>query len=60
MKRIRDALRRALDPALALFTAFLLGAILIVLTDFEHLGQIGSDPLGAIGGAFGGVIEGYP
>ena len=48
------------DPALALVTAFLLGAIVIVLTDFEHLGQIGTDPLAAIGGALGGVIDGYP
>ena len=60
MQRIRDQLRRVRDPALALVTAFVLGAILIVLTDFDHLRLIGTDPLGAIGGAFGGVIEGYP
>ena len=60
MQRIRDELRRARHPALALFTAFLLGAILIVLTDFEHLRQIGTDPLAAIGGALAGVFEGYP
>ncbi len=60
MQRIRDELRRAGQPALAVFTAFLLGAILIVLTDFEHLRQIGTDPLAAIGGAFAGVLEGYP
>ena len=60
MHRIRDELRRALHPALALFTAFLLGAILIVLTDFEHLRQIGTDPLAAIGGALSGVLDGYP
>jgi simple sugar transport system permease protein len=60
MQRIRDALRRAGHPALALFTAFLLGALVIVLTDFEHLRQLGSDPLAAIGGALGGVVVGYP
>ena len=60
MQRIRDALRRAVVPALAVFTAFLLGAIVIVLTDFEHLQQIGTDPLAAIGGALAGVIDGYP
>jgi simple sugar transport system permease protein len=59
MDRIHVELRRARHPALALFTAFLLGAIVIVLTDFEHLRQIGTDPLAAIGGALGGVIEGY-
>lgn len=60
MQRIRDELRRARHPALALLTAFILGAILIVLTDFENLRHIGTDPLAAIGGAFAGVLDGYP
>ena len=60
MQRTRDAIRRARLPALAVFTAFLLGAIVIVLTDFEHLRQMGTDPVAAIGGALGGVLEGYP
>ena len=59
MQQFRDALRRARHPALALFTAFLLGAILIVLTDFEHLRQIGTDPLAGIGGALGELLQGY-
>lgn len=59
MQRIRDELRRALVPTLALVTAFFLGAIVIVLTDFEHLRHIGSDPLEAIGGALAGVFDGY-
>ncbi len=59
MQRIRDELRRALLPALALVTAFFVGAIVIVLTDFEHLRHIGADPLAAIGGALGGVVDGY-
>ena len=60
MQWIHHELGRARLPALALITAFLLGAILIVLTDFEHLRLIGSDPLAAIGGALSGVFEGYP
>jgi simple sugar transport system permease protein len=60
MQPIGDALRRALHPTLAVFTAFLLGAVVIVLTDFEHLGQINTDPLAAVGGALAGVFEGYP
>jgi len=36
-----------------------LGAILIVLTDFEHLRRLGSDPAGALGGALGEVADGY-
>ena len=59
MQRIRDVLGRALHPALAVLTAFLLGAIVIVLSDFEHLRQIGTDPLAAIGGALAGVFDGY-
>ena len=59
MQRIRDELRRLLVPALALVTAFFLGAIFIVLTDFEHLRHIGTDPLAAIGGSLVGVFDGY-
>jgi general nucleoside transport system permease protein len=59
MKRFRELLRRTLVPALALITAFVLGAILIVLTDIEHLQQLGSDPGGALAGALAGVFEGY-
>lgn len=59
MQRIRDALRRAVVPVLALITAFILGAIVIALTDIDHLRNIGSDPLGAIGGAFGVAFDGY-
>ncbi len=59
MQRIRDELRRALQPALALLTVFLLGALLIVLTDFEHLRRVPADPLAAIGGALADMFEGY-
>ncbi len=59
MKRLRNVLRRALVPVLALITAFGLGAIVIVVTDFEHLKHLGTDPVGAIGGAIGGVFRGY-
>lgn len=59
MQRVRDDLRRALQPALALLTAFLVGAVILVLTDFAHLRQFSSDPLGAIGGAVSGVVNAY-
>ena len=58
MSVVRDLLRRATVPALALVTAFLLGAVLIVLTDLEHLALLGSDPAAALAGAFGTVAEG--
>jgi general nucleoside transport system permease protein len=44
---------------LALLTAFGVGAIVIALTDFDHLSRIGTDPGGAIVGAFGGVVDAY-
>ena len=59
MKRLGELLRRAVVPGLALITAFLIGAVLIVLTDFEHLQHIGNDPVGALGGAIRQVFEGY-
>jgi simple sugar transport system permease protein len=59
MKRLGVLLRRATTPALALVTAFVLGGILIVLTDVEHLQHIGSDPGAALGGAIRGAFEGY-
>jgi simple sugar transport system permease protein len=51
--------RRAALPVLAVVTALLFGAIVIVVTDFENLSRLGSDPLGALGGAIGGIGAGY-
>src|SRR5690349_12564143 len=53
------ALRRLLVPALALVTAFVAGALLLLLTDVDHLSKLGTDPLGAVGGAIDVVIRGY-
>lgn len=59
MNRPREAFGRVLIPVLALVTAFVIGAFLLVLTDVEHLQQLGSNPLGALGGAIDVVIRGY-
>ena len=71
MKRVRSLLRRAVVPTLSIVTALLVGAIVIVLTDFEALSKIGSDPARAlfwvdtvngkthISGALGGVLNAY-
>src|SRR5262245_54331165 len=59
MTRFGLTLRRAAIPALALFTALLLGAVLIVWSDIEHLRLLGSDPGAALGGAVGLALEGY-
>ena len=59
MKRLGALLRPARVPVLALITAFGLGAIFVVLTDFESLQLLGDDPGTALSGAIGRVIEGY-
>ena len=59
MKRLESVLRRAVVPTLSVVTAFIFGAIVIVLTDLENLSKLGTDPVGAILGAIGGVGRGY-
>ena len=59
MKRITPALRRIVVPLLAVLTAFLLGGVVIILTDFENLQKFGSDPLGTLVGAVQGVVAAY-
>lgn len=59
MTRVKGGLQKALLPLLAVVTALLFGAVVIILTDFDSLAKIGTDPLGAIGGAVGGVVAGY-
>lgn len=59
MNALRRLLRRAVVPTLSVITALLFGAVVIVLTDLENLSRIGTDPVGAILGAIGGVGRGY-
>ena len=59
MTRLRKLGRASVLPLLAVFTAFLFGAVVIVLTDFTNLSRLGTDPVGAIAGALGGVLAGY-
>jgi general nucleoside transport system permease protein len=59
VKQITAALRRLVVPLLAVLTALLLGGVVIVLTDFENLQKIGTDPLGTLTGAVQGVIAAY-
>jgi ABC-type uncharacterized transport system permease subunit len=59
MNGSRVVLGRLVIPVLALVTAFLLGGVVIALTDVDHLKTIGTDPVGAIGGAIGTVIRSY-
>jgi ABC-type uncharacterized transport system permease subunit len=59
VSRLRPLLNKALVPTLAIVTAFIVGAVVIVLTDLENLSRLGTDPVGAILGALGGVARGY-
>jgi ABC-type uncharacterized transport system permease subunit len=59
MTRLKVLLRKVQVPILAVVTAFLFGAIVIILTDLVNLALLPTDPLGAILGAIGGVARGY-
>ncbi len=59
MTGLARVLRQALVPLLAVVTALLAGALVIMVTDFDNLSKLGTDPLGAIGAAFGGIGAAY-
>jgi simple sugar transport system permease protein len=59
LSRVGRALRPALVPILAIITAFIVGSIFILITDFENLSKLGTDPGAAIGGAVNTVINAY-
>lgn len=59
MKRLRRTLGPAVIPILAIVTAFLVGSIFLIATDFDNLQKIPTDPVGAISGAIGNVIAAY-
>lgn len=71
MKGLTGLMRRAAVPVLAVITALLFGAIVIILTDFASLSLLTTDPARAlfwvenvngkteISGAIGGVVNGY-
>jgi len=59
MRRLRKTLGPAVIPLLAILTAFIVGSVFLVITDFEHLQNLSTDPIGAIGGAVGNVLAAY-
>jgi simple sugar transport system permease protein len=59
VRRLGRALRPAAIPILAVVTAFIVGSIFILITDFENLARLGTDPVGAIGGALGTIGNAY-
>ena len=59
VRRIGRALEPAVIPILAVVTAFIVGSIFILITDFENLARLGTDPVGAITGALGTIGNAY-
>lgn len=71
MKRVTNLARRSAIPVLSVVTGLLFGAVVIVLTDFDSLSLITTDPARAlfwveqvdgktvISGAIGGVVNAY-
>jgi len=59
VNRARRILGSAVVPALAIVSAFIVGSIFILITDFTNLQRLGTDPIGAIGSAAGGVVAAY-
>jgi simple sugar transport system permease protein len=59
VRRLRKLLGPILVPFLAIVTAFIVGSIFILITDFDNLSKLGTDPAGAIGGAIGNIINAY-
>jgi general nucleoside transport system permease protein len=49
----------AFVPVLAVVTAFIFGSIFILITDFESLSKLPTDPVGAIGGALSTIVAAY-
>ncbi|MBA2264463.1 MAG: ABC transporter permease, partial [Chloroflexi bacterium] len=57
--RLGRTLRGLLLPVLAVFSAFVIGGLIIVLTDGELLGLWLTDPLAALNGSWSAVIDAY-
>jgi general nucleoside transport system permease protein len=63
--RLRRFLRGLLLPALALLSAFIVGAVVIIASDERVINMVGTDPLGALGlglsttfAAYGALLRG--
>lgn len=59
MSGLRRRLRPLLIPTLAIISAFVVGSIVLMVTDLKHLAMLPTDPAGAIGGMFGSVTDAY-
>ena len=58
-QHIRRAARSLVVPALAVLTALVIGALIIILSDPQFLANVGRDPLRAIAAGLGSVAAAY-
>jgi general nucleoside transport system permease protein len=58
-ERFGRTARGILLPLLALLSAFIVGGLIIILTDAELIGMWTSDPIGAIGASWSAVASSY-
>ena len=59
VEALRSVGRGLLVPALAVFSALVIGAIVIVVSDLTFLQRLGADPGAAIGDAIGSIGQAY-
>jgi simple sugar transport system permease protein len=57
--RLTSVARSLVVPLLALFSALVIGAFVIVFSDLTFLGRLGADPIGALGDALKSVFNAY-
>ena len=56
---LRARLRPLFIPVLAVFSAFVVGSLFLMVSDLKHLALIPTDPVGAFTGAVGDVLNAY-
>lgn len=59
LARMRQVLRALVLPLLAVFSALVVGAIVIVVSDQQVVGQLMSDPIAGLGTAWNSVASAY-
>ena len=59
MSGLRRRLRPLFIPALAVLSAFIVGSLFLLVTDLKHVAILPTDPVGAITGGIGDVLNAY-
>ena len=59
MKRVRNIIRPAIVPILAVLSAFLVGSVFMFITDIENLKTFPTDPVGTVIAGIGNIGNAY-